>query len=56
MTRTLQADTERRRRVLSVFLIGKRLLDQHFETARAALTLALNNIRYTIAAKTLETA
>jgi len=54
LARTLQANTERRRKVLSVFFIGNRLLHQRFVATRAELALALNDIQHTIESKALE--
>lgn len=54
LDRALQANTERRRRVLSIFFIGLRLLRQHIPTNAEALQTARQQIQLNIANRTLE--
>ena len=52
----LQANTERRRPVLSVIFIGKRLLKQRLRITRAELQQAIHNIQNTVLVRTFENA
>ena len=56
LSRTLQANTERRRRVLSTFFIGVRLFKQGFLPNRHEVNDALAQLRRTILANGADTA
>lgn len=56
LDRGLQANTERRRRVLSVTFIGKRLIAQRLRVTRRELRLALEELQLAIAQRAVEIA
>lgn len=56
LDRTLQANTERRKRVLSTFFIGGRLFKQRIVLQLADINHALTELRFTILANCADTA